>query len=130
MFTWCCPRELHRLGLVAKLNKTVYGDAGFEQCVEETVARTPLQQWFELVASNPALYRSELQEKFDTRRIGMTGAAEHLDKALDMLHRSVRVINNWLMEIKADQKRIPQFLEDLGLTQSNIVKTPRVEIEV
>ena len=61
---------------------------------------------FELGASNPALYRSELvngfchgddfvtaaaedqievfgkllQEKFDTRRIGMIGAAKHLDK--------------------------------------------------
>ena len=60
----------------------------------------------------------------------MTGAAEHLDKEVEVLHRSVRVINNELMEIEADQKRIPQFLEDLGLTQSNIVKTPGVKLSV
>ena len=64
---------------------------------------------FELVASNPALYRSELQEKFDTRRIGMTGAAKHFYKELDVLHRSVRVINNELMDIEADQKHVPQI---------------------
>ena len=85
---------------------------------------------FELVVSNPALYISELvngfchgddfvtedqiesfgkllQEKFDTRRIGMTGAAETLDKELVVLHRSVRVINDELMEIEADQKHVP-----------------------
>ena len=69
-----------------------------------------------------------LQEKFDTRRIGMTGAAGQLDKELEVLHRSVRVINNGLMEIEADQKRVRQLLEDLGLTQSNIVQTPRVKL--
>ena len=104
---------------------------------------------FELGASNPALYRSELvngfchgddfataaaedqiesfgkllQEKFDTTRIGMIGAAEHLDKELEVLRRSVRVINNELMEI--EKKHAPELLEDLGLIQSNIVKTPR-----
>ena len=119
-------------------------------------ANTSAAVVFELVASNPALYRSELVngfchgddfvaaaaedqiegfgklllEKFDTRRIGMTGAAEHLDKELEVLHRSVRVINNWSMEIEADQKHVPQFLEDLGLTQSDIVKTPRVKLSV
>ena len=67
---------------------------------------------FELGAINPALCRSELvngfhhgddfvtaaaedqiesvgkllREKFDTRRIGMIGAAEHLDKQLEVLH--------------------------------------------
>ena len=30
-----------------------------------------------------------LREKFGTRRIGMNGAAEHLDKELELLHRSV-----------------------------------------
>ena len=35
-----------------------------------------------------------LQEKIDTRRIGMIGAATHLDKELEVLHRSVRVIND------------------------------------
>ena len=102
---------------------------------------------FELRASNPALYRSELvngfrhgddfvtaaaedqikvfgkmlQEKFDTRRISMIGAANHLDKKLEVLHRSVRVINDKLMEIEADQKHVPRLLEDLGLTQGNVV---------
>ena len=48
-----------------------------------------------------------------------------------MLHRSVRVINNELMEIEADQKHIPQLLEDLGLTQSNILcQDSASEIEV
>ena len=69
-----------------------------------------------------------LQERFDTRRIGTTGAAEHLDKELDVLHRSVRVINSELMEIEADQTHVPQLLEDLGLIQSNIVKTPIVKL--
>ena len=64
-----------------------------------------------------------LQEKFDTRRIGMIGVAEHLDQELEVLHRSVRVFNCELMEIEADQKHVPQLLEDLGLIQSNIVKT-------
>ena len=58
----------------------------------------------------------------------MTGAAEHLDKELEVLHRTVRVINSELMEIEADQKHVHQLLEDLGLTQSNIVKTPRVKL--
>ena len=31
-----------------------------------------------------------MQEKFNTRRIGMIGAAKHLDKELELLHRSVR----------------------------------------
>ena len=111
---------------------------------------------FELVASNPALYRSELvngfchgddfvaaaaedqievfgkmlQETFDTRRIGMIGAAEHLDKELEVLHRSVRAINDELMEIEAEKKHVLQLLEDLGLTQSDFVKTPRMKLSV
>ena len=36
----------------------------------------------------------------------MTAAAEQLDKELEVLHRSVRVINNELMEIEADQKHV------------------------
>ena len=58
----------------------------------------------------------------------MIGAAGHLDKELEVLHRSVRVTNDELMEIEADQKRVPQLLEDLGHTQGNIVKTPRVKL--
>ena len=69
-----------------------------------------------------------LQEKLDTRRIGMKGAAEHLDKELELLHRSVRVINNEWMEIEAGQKHVHQLLEDLGLAERNIVKTPRVKL--
>ena len=46
------------------------------------------------------------QEKFGTRRIGLTGAAEHLDKELELLRRSVRVISNEVMEIEADQKHV------------------------
>ena len=110
---------------------------------------------FELGACNPALYRSELvdgfcrgddfvtaaaedqieifgkrlQEKFDTRRIGITGAAKHLDKELEVLHRSVRVINDEFMEIEAGQKHVPQLLEDLGLTQGNIVQDSESKTE-
>ena len=69
-----------------------------------------------------------LQEKFGTRRIGMIGAAKNLDKELEVLHRSVRVINDELMEIEADQKHVPRVLEDLGLIQGNVVKTPRVKL--
>ena len=64
-----------------------------------------------------------LQEKFDTGRIGMMGAAEHLE--LEVLQRSVRQINSELMEIEVDQKHVPLLLVDFGLIQSNIVKTPR-----
>ena len=67
-----------------------------------------------------------LQDKVGTRRICMIGAAGHLDKGVEVLHRSFRVINDELMEIEADQKHVPQLLEDLGLTQGNTVKTPRV----
>ena len=56
-------------------------------------------------------FGKRLQEKFDTKRIGMMGAAEHLDKELDVLHRSVRVINSELMEIEAEKKHVPQVLE-------------------
>ena len=58
----------------------------------------------------------------------MIGAAKHLDKELEVLHRSVRVINDDLMEIEADQKHVLRLLEDLGLIQGNIVKTPRVKL--
>ena len=57
----------------------------------------------------------------------MIGAAKHLDKELEVLHISVRVINDELMEIEADQTYVPQLLGDLALTQGNIVQTPRVK---
>ena len=44
-----------------------------------------------------------------------------------MLRRSVTVINDELMEIEADQNHVPRLLEDLGLIQGNVVKTPRVK---
>ena len=58
----------------------------------------------------------------------MICAAEHLDKEIEVLHRTVRVVNDGLMEIEADQKHVPQLLENLGLTRSNVVKTPRVKL--
>ena len=58
----------------------------------------------------------------------MIGAAKHLDKELEVLHRPVRVINDELMEIEADQKYVPRLLEDLGLIQGSVVKTPRVKL--
>ena len=36
----------------------------------------------------------------------MIGAAKHLDKELEVLHRSVRVINDELKDIEADQKHV------------------------
>ena len=156
MSTWSHPQKLHRPGLVAKLNKTMFGTKDASNAWKKLWSEHLRSSGFEVVASNPALYRSELvngfchgddfvtaaaehqnegfgkllQEKFDTRRIGMIGAAEHLDEELEVLHTSVRVINNELMEIEPDQQHVPQLLEDLGVTQSNIVKTPRVKLSV
>ena len=130
------PSELHRLGLVAKLNMTMYGTQDASNPWQKLWGEHFRSNGFELIGSNPALYRSELvngfchgddfmttaaedqiesfgkllQEKFGTRRIGMTGVAEHLDKELELLRRSVRVINNVLMEIEADQKHVPNLL--------------------
>ena len=58
----------------------------------------------------------------------MIGAADWDTWAMEVLHRTVRVIDIELMEIDADQKHVPQLLKDLGLTQSNIVKTPRMKL--
>ena len=126
------PTELHRPGLVAKLNKTMFGTQDASNAWQKLWGEHFRSNGFELVASNPALSISALvtgfclgddfviaaaenqiesfgkllQEKFDTRRIGLTGAAEHFDKELELLRRSVRVINNELMEIEADQKHV------------------------
>ena len=96
------PSKLHRPGLVAKLNKTVFGTQGSSNAWQKLWREHLRSSGFELVASNPALYRSELvsgfckgddfvteaaedqiesfgkllQEKFDTRRIGMIGATD------------------------------------------------------
>ena len=69
------------------------------------------------------IFGKVLHDKIDTRCIDTIGAAEHLDKELKVLHRTVRVFNSELIEIEVDQKRVPQLLEDLGFTQSNNVKT-------
>ena len=58
----------------------------------------------------------------------MIGAAEHLDKEMAVLHRTVGVVNDGLMEIDADQKHVPQLLVDLGIARSTVVKTPRVKL--
>ena len=132
--------ELHRPGLEAKLNKTMYGTQDASNAWQKLWGEHLRNNGFEPGASNPALYRSELvsgfchaddfvtaaenqievfgkmlQEEFDTRRIGMIGAARHLDNELEVLHRSVRVIYDELTEIEADQKHVPRLLEDLGL---------------
>ena len=152
------PTELHRLGLVAKLNKTMYQTQDASNAWQKLSREHLRSNGFELGASNPPLHKSDLvngschgddfvtaaaedqiesigkllHEKFDTRCIGMVGAAEHLDRELEVLHRTVRVIdhiNSELMEIEgADQKRVHHLLEDLGLTQSNTVKTPRMKL--
>ena len=97
----------------------------------------------ELGASNPALYRSELVDGFChgddfvdcgsrrskrdlcKRNLTRDGAVSVVQQGIwtknwKCLHRSVRVINSELMEIEADQKHVPQLLEDLGFIQSNI----------
>ena len=105
------PSELHRPGLVGKLNNTMYGTQDASNAWQKLWSEHLRSIGFELGASNPALYRSELvfgfchgddfvtaaaedriesfgkllQEKFDTRRIGMIGAAEHLDKELEVI---------------------------------------------
>ena len=52
----------------------------------------------------------------------MIGPAQHLDEDLEVLHRSVRVINDELMEIELDLKHVSQLLEDLGLTEGILSK--------
>ena len=96
------PSELQRPGLVAKLNNTMYGTQDASNAWQKLWGEHLRSNGFELGASNPALYRSELvngfchgddfvtaaaedqigrfgkllQEKFGTRRIGMINAAE------------------------------------------------------
>ena len=123
------PSELHRPGLVVKLNKTMYGTQDASNAWLKLWREHFRSNGFELVASNPALYRSELVSGFCHGDDFVTGAAEQLDKELEVWHRSVRVVNE-LMENEADKKHVQQLLEDLGLTQSNIVKTPRVKLIV
>ena len=53
-----------------------------------------------------------LQEKFDTRRIGMIGAAKHLDKELEVLTRNM-FLDCW---------------KTLDLFKETSLKTPRVKL--
>ena len=69
-------------------------------------------------------FGKHLQEKVDTKWVGMKSAAEKLE----VLHRFVRVINSELMEIETDQEHVPQLLEDLVFIHSNIVEIPRVKL--
>ena len=112
--------ELHRPGHVSKLNKTMCGTQDASTAWQKLCREHLQSNGFELGASNPALYRSELvngfchgddivtaaaegqieifgkmlQGKFDTKRIGMIGPAKHLDKTLEVLYRFVRVVSD------------------------------------
>ena len=146
------PSDLHRPGLVAKLNKTMYGTQDARNAWQKLWREHLRSNGFELVASNPALHRSDfvngfchgddltedqiesfrklLQEKFNTRRIGMTGAAEHFYKELEVLHRSVTVINNELMEIETDQKHVHQITGRSGTHSKQHCQDSESEVEV
>ena len=54
------PAELHRPGLVAKLNKTLYGTQDASNAWQTLWSEHLRSNGFENGASNPALYRSEL----------------------------------------------------------------------
>ncbi|CAK0892249.1 unnamed protein product, partial [Prorocentrum cordatum] len=146
--------EPHRPGFVAKLNKTMYGTHDASNSWQRLWGEQLRSRGYTLGASNPALFRSDflkgfchgddfmvaaaegqidifektLSEKFELRRIGLIGAEEHQDKELEVLRRTVRVVGPDLMEIEADQRHVPQLLEDLGLKGANAVKTPRVKL--
>ena len=107
------PSELHRPGLVAKLKKTMYGRRDTSNAWQKLWCERFRSNGFELGARSELVngfchgddfvtaaaedqiesFEKLLQEKFGTRRIGIIGAAEHLDKELEVLHRPVRVIN-------------------------------------
>ena len=54
------PTELHRPGLMGKLNKTMYGTQDASNAWQKLWGEHLRNNGFELGASNPALYRSEL----------------------------------------------------------------------
>ena len=70
------PSELHRPGLVAKLNKTMYGTQDASNAWKKLWREHLRSNGFELVASNPALYRSELVSGFCNGDDFVTEAAE------------------------------------------------------
>ena len=58
------PSELHRPGLVAELNKTMYGTQDVSNAWQKLWGEHLRSNGFELGASNPALCRSELVKRF------------------------------------------------------------------
>ena len=58
------PSELHRPGLVGKLNKTVYGPQDASNAWQKLRGAQIRSNGVELGASNPALYRSEIVNGF------------------------------------------------------------------
>ena len=69
--------ELYRPGLVAKLNKTMYGTHDASNAWQKLWGEHLRSNGFELGASNPALYRSELVNGFYHGDDFVTAAAEN-----------------------------------------------------
>ena len=96
--------ELHCPGLVAKLDKTMYGTQDTSSARQKLWGEHLRSSGVELGASNPALYRSELVNGFCHGDDFVTAAAEdqieifgrmlqekfemigHMDKELEVLH--------------------------------------------
>ena len=70
------PGELHRPGLVAKLNKTVYRTQDASNARQKLWGEHLRNNGFELGASNPALYRSGLANGFRHGDDLVTAAAQ------------------------------------------------------
>ncbi len=147
------PPELHKEGMVAKLNRTMYGTQDAARIWMKTWGEHLRNNGFELGVSNPSLFRSAnvvgfchgddftictteaeaekfgklLGEKFEVRRTGLIGFAPHLPKELEVLRRKVRIVDDNLMEVEADARHVEQLLKDLSLTKGNTVTTPRVK---
>ena len=69
------PAELHRHGLVAMLNKTMYGTQDANNAWQKLWSEHLRSNGFELGASNHALYRSELVNGFNHGDDFVTAAA-------------------------------------------------------
>ena len=146
------PSELARPGFLAKLNKTMCGTQDASNVWQKTWGEQLQNNNFTLGSSNPSLFCSDLLkgfchgddftvaaaeqeverfnrilgEKFEVRRTGLN--ARHLDKKLEVLNRTVRIMNDEFMEVEADEKHVPQLLADLGLSKGNAVKIPRLKL--
>eukprot|EP00971_Amphidinium_carterae_P034348 676152-Amphidinium_carterae.1 len=78
-----------------------------------------------------AMTSSSCAQKRMLRRSVLYRGAPRLAKQLEVPNRTVRLVdddNGCLIEIEADQKHVPQLLEDFGLTKGNAVKTRRVKL--